>query len=90
MAVRGKNIFFYGLEDDQVDDFVSSLRFQGCAGGHAKFLVRKKTRFLYVNCGEFGLLRGRGTKSVKPSGDVARSRFYWTTGLGCPCGYDFN
>lgn len=36
-----------------------------CTGGHSKFFVGKKLRFLYVKCGVFVFLRG-----PKPEGDV--------------------
>lgn len=72
MSTWGEDIYFYGLGDDQVDDYVSSPGFKECAGGHAKSMLRKKLRFLYINCGEFGLLRGQGTKCIKPEGDVPR------------------
>lgn len=59
MASWGNTKYFYGFDDDQIDDFVKGLGFKSICKGHAKWLKNSTNKFLYINSGEFGVKRGR-------------------------------
>lgn len=63
MASEVKRKYFYGLEDELINTYIEGLGFRTCADGFAKYGEfnngSKKTRYLCVSSGGFGVDRGK-------------------------------
>ncbi len=81
MTIRNWNLtkYFYGLDDDQIDDFVGGIGFRSVCKGHAKWLDNGTKSFLYINAGEFGINRGKTKfgQSKRPDDEVCAALKKW-------------